>query len=117
MKMKTLPDAFVDLTPFTIDWGLGSQQERHLALMSRSLDELRPFYRALMERMDDIVAYLNQFPLDAMPPEARNLFDLALTWAETAHPLDLRWKTTDIDDSFPAGRIEYLPPSQAPQAT
>jgi hypothetical protein len=64
-----------------------------------------------MGRMDAIVQYLNQFELDAMPPDAKNLMDLAMTWAETAHPIDLGWKTTDIEDSFPASRIEYLAPS------
>jgi len=84
-----------------------------MALMGCSVDDLRPFYQALMGRMDEIIAYLNQFPLDSMPEDAQNLFHLALTWAETAHPIDLGWKTTDIDDSFPANRIEYLAPSRA----
>jgi hypothetical protein len=112
MNAKALPSQFVDLAPFATQWCLGSQQERHMVLMNCSIEGLRPFYQALMGRMDEIVAYLNQFPLDAMPEEAQNLFNLALTWAETAHPIDLGWKTTDIDDSFPASRIEYLPPSR-----
>lgn len=113
MTEKSLPAQFLDLVPYTAQWALGSQQDRHVALMGCSIEGLRPFYQALLGRMDEIVEYLNQFPLDAMPEEARNLFDLAMTWAETAHPIDLRWKTTDIDDSFPASRIEYLPPSRA----
>jgi hypothetical protein len=109
--MKQLPSEFADLTPFTVRWGLSSQEERHLALIDSTLDELRPFYEALMVRMDAIINYLNGFDLKTMPQEAQNLFDLALTWAETAHPIDLKWKSTDIDDSFPASRIEYLAPS------
>jgi hypothetical protein len=109
--MKQLPTQFADLTPFTNHWGLSSQEERHLALIDCTLDELRPFYEALMGRMDSIIHYLNGFDLKTMPHDAQNLLDLALTWAETAHPLDLKWKTTDIDDSFPASRIEYLAPS------
>jgi hypothetical protein len=113
MNEKSLPPQFVDLVPYTAQWGLASQQERHVALMDCTIEGLRPYYQALLGRMDEIVGYLNQFPLDNMPVEAQNLFDLAMTWAETAHPIDLRWKTTDIDDSFPASRIEYLPPSRA----
>ena len=113
MNSKPLPSPFVDLEPFTRQWCLGSQQERHMALMDCSIEGLRPFYQALMGRMDAIIAYLNQFPLDSMPDDAQNLFHLAMTWAETAHPIDLGWKTTDIDDSFPANRIEYLAPSRA----
>ena len=109
--MKQLPAPFADLSPLTERWALGSQQERHQALIDATLDELRPFYDALMGRMDAIVKYLNGFDLKAMPQDAQNLFDLALTWAETAHPIDLKWKTTDIEDSFPASRLEYLAPS------
>ena len=109
--MKQLPAQFADLASLTERWGLSSQQERHQALIGATLDELRPFYEALTGRMDAIVKYLNAFELNAMPQDAQNLFDLALTWAETAHPLDLGWKTTDIEDSFPASRIEYLAPS------
>ena len=113
MSENSLPAQFVDLAPYTERWCLRSQQERHQALMACSVDGLRPFYQALIGRMDEIIKFLNQFPLDSMPPDAKNLFDLAMTWAETAHPIDLRWPTTDIEDSFPADRIEYLVPSRA----
>ena len=110
---KTLPPPFSALEPFTADWALGNEKDRHDHLVSRSIAELRPFYDAMLPRMDEITAYLNAFPLDAMPEDAQALFDLAMTFMESAHPIDLRWKTTDIEDKCPAHRFEFLPPSCA----
>jgi hypothetical protein len=108
-----LPLLFADLEPFASDWSLATEKERHDHLVSRSIDELRPFYDAMLPRMDAITDYLNRFPLDAMPTDAQALFDLGMTFMESAHPIDLRWKTTDIEDKFPAHRFVFLPPSCA----
>ena len=45
----------------------------------------------------------------------RTLFDLLLTFVETAHPIELNWTTTDIDDAFALdrmtiGRFDVYPP-------
>lgn len=112
--MKTsLPAQFSALDRFTAVWALATEKERHDNLVAHSVAELRPFYDAMLPRMDEITLYLNQFALDAMPDDAQTLFDLTMTFMESAHPIDLRWKTTDIEDKFPAQRFEFLPPSRA----
>lgn len=113
MKNSTLPPQFVALEPFAAGWALATEKERHDRLMLRSIAELRVFYDAMLPRMDEITIYLNQFPLDAMPADAQALFDMGTTFMESAHPIDLRWKTTDIEDKFPAERFLFLPPSCA----
>jgi hypothetical protein len=113
MKNPTLPAQFAALEPFAADWSLATEKERHDRLVSHSIEELRPFYDAMLPRMDEITLYLNQFPLDTMPADAQALFDLGMTFMECAHPIDLRWKTTDIEDKFPAERFLFLPPSSA----
>ena len=113
MSTPALPRQFSALEPFASEWALQTEKERHDHLVSRSVDQLRPFYDAMLPRMDEITLYLNEFPLDAMPADAQRLFDLGMTFMECAHPIDLRWKTTDIEDKFPAHRFEFLPPSCA----
>jgi hypothetical protein len=108
-----LPAEFSDLQSFVAVWALGTEQARHRNLIAHSVAELRPFYDAMLPRMDAITLYLNRFPLEAMPPEAQTLFDLAMTFMESAHPIDLRWRTTDIEDKFPSDRFHFLPPSDA----
>ena len=107
-RVSPLPAQFADLERFVGVWALPHEKARHLNLMQRSIAELREFYDAMLPRMDEITQYLNAFPLDRMPKDAQALFDLALTFMESAHPIDLRWSTTDIEDKFPAERFEFL---------
>jgi hypothetical protein len=107
----TLPSQFADLARFAPVWALKTEQARHENLLAQNIGSLRTFYDAMLPRMDEITVYLNQFPLDAMPADAQALFDLAMTFMESAHPIDLRWRTTDIEDKFPSGRFEFLSPS------
>jgi hypothetical protein len=72
---------------------------------------MMPFYSAMMGRIDEIIGYLNQFDLHAMPEEARTLFSLALTFVETGHPIDLGWPSTDSNDSVAPHRLEFIGPS------
>ena len=109
----TLPAQFSDLSQFAAVWALKTEQARHQNLLAHSVAELRSFYDAMLPRMDDITLYLNQFPLEAMPEDAQMLFDLTMTFMESAHPIDLRWRSTDIEDKFPAERFTFLPPSAA----
>lgn len=110
MTARHLPAEFADLSPFVADWALASEKERHRKLLSRSVAEMRPFYEAMVPRLPAIGAYLDRLPLDALSPEARTLFDLAVSFVETAHPVDLGWTTTDSPDAFPAARVRYLEP-------
>ena len=38
-----------------------------------------------------------------MTGPAQVLYDLMLTFVETAHPIELKWKTTDIEDTVEPG--------------
>ncbi|MGE0735030.1 MAG: hypothetical protein AB7G15_02405 [Alphaproteobacteria bacterium] len=108
MRNTTLPAEFSDLTPLVANWALADERERHLRMIALGIDELRQFYNTMLPRYPAIVAYLNRFPLGGLPADAKTLFDLAETFVETAHPIDLNWRTPDIEDSFPMERLEYL---------
>jgi len=111
MTARMLPPQFSELQPFVADWALPDERARYEKLAASDIPTLRVFYDAMMKRIDEIIVFLDTFPLDAMPPDAATLFDLALTFMETAHPIDLNWSITDIEDKFPAERFNFLPPS------
>src|SRR4051794_8889488 len=106
-----LPPAYSDLERFTSDWLLRNEKDRYDKLLRTDMEDLRAFYDAMLPRMEEIILFLNQHPLDGMPPDVQNLFDLSMTFMESAHPVDLRWKHTDIEDKFPAERFHFHPPS------
>ncbi|MEI9852688.1 MAG: hypothetical protein WDN24_19605 [Sphingomonas sp.] len=47
----------------------------------------------------------------SLPPETRNLYHLALAYIEASHPIELKWKTVNPPDAFPAERIVLMAPS------
>lgn len=108
-----LPAEFADLAPFLGRWRLPDQPARMRALAAADMSELRAFYDALLQRVDAIVAYLNRFPVDDMPPRERALFELALTFAEVAHPVDLNWRSPEVSDLYPSERMNLIGPSRA----
>lgn len=105
---KNLPGQFSDLQPWVAKWAHPSEMERHRALVASSIDDLRLFYDALSARFEEIAEYLDQYDLATMPLDARCLFDLTIAFVESAHPIELKWKQTDIRDTFPLERIDYL---------
>lgn len=84
---KRFPAEFADLEPLGA-WAVPTEVERIRRRMEASEEELRAFYDALMPRMDDVVRYLNGFPLDAMPGDAARLFALAKSLMEVANVVE-----------------------------
>lgn len=107
MPSRKLPEAFADLAQFVPDWALGSERERFLKLHAVSIATLRVFYDAMLPRLPAVLEHLNGYRIDAMPQDARTLFDLAMTFAETAHPIDLQWKDVDFPDAYPWQKFEF----------
>jgi hypothetical protein len=104
---RPLPAAFADLLPFVADWALATEEARFRRLHGVTLAQLRPFYDAMLPRMDAVLDHLNRYDVDALPPEARTLFELSMTFAETAHPIDLKWRDVDFNDAYPWQKFEF----------
>jgi hypothetical protein len=104
---RQLPERFVDLSAFVGEWALRTERDRFLKLHSVSLQQLRVFYDAMLPRMDEVLTYLNQWEVDALPDDARTLFELTMTFAEIAHPLDLGWKDVDFTNAYPWHAFEF----------
>ncbi|MEY4644004.1 MAG: hypothetical protein RLZZ596_835 [Pseudomonadota bacterium] len=111
-----LPVAFADLEYLIADWALESEEARFKKLHSVSLDELRSFYQTMLKRLPDILMFLKQCQLTDMSPQARKLFDLAMTFVETSHPLDLGWKDTDFPGAYKWQAFEFRTVSCATRA-
>jgi hypothetical protein len=106
-----LPDRFADLEEFVDDWALPTEKARFEKRLSTPLAQVRRFNDTIHPHMHDVIGYLNQFPLDQMPAEASTLLDLARSYMETSHPVDLGWSTTDLEDAFDSSRFRMREPS------
>ena len=84
---NVFPKEFSDLEPLR-EWSVATDTQRIQKRDRSSEDELRKFYETLLPRMDDVFQYLNRFPLDQMPKDARRLFDLAIAFMEIANTVE-----------------------------
>ncbi|WP_329351964.1 hypothetical protein OG226_41615 [Streptomyces sp. NBC_01261] len=108
-----LPEEFADLERFLGRWRLRDSQERMAAMAAADIDELRELCAAVLPRIEAVVSHLNAFPLDNMPPREQALYELALTFAEVTHPVDLGWATPEVSDLFPNDRMNLVGPALA----
>ena len=83
MPESTIPEAFCDLEQW-MAWSLATEQERSDKRQASTMSEIRAFYDAMLARMEDVLPYLEQFPLEDMPEDAQRLFLLTLSLAEVA---------------------------------
>ena len=110
---RSLPPRFSDLNRFVSEWALATEKERFFKLLARDIETLRPFFDAMLARAPEITAYLSRFPLGEMPADAQVLYDLMLTFVETAHPVELNWTQTNIENTVEADRLQFHGPSAA----
>ena len=77
MDTAVLPSEFQDLEQF-VGWGLPTWTERSRRRIDSSMEEIRAFYDAMLPRLKAIVAFLNQWPPEDMPPDVKRLFYMTL---------------------------------------
>ncbi|MGO8862539.1 MAG: hypothetical protein ACLQRH_17530 [Acidimicrobiales bacterium] len=71
MTDRMLPEEFGELEPFAPKWCLASETERYAQRMASSIEEMTAFYEACFVRAEEAIDHCDRFPLDAMPPDAR----------------------------------------------
>lgn len=105
--LVTLPAAFADLQRFVPEWTLDGEGPRNTKRLASDMKALQDFYDALLPRMPDIMAHLDQHPIDAPPPPERALLALALMFMEVAPAIEL-FHQPDVVDAFPMDRYAIL---------
>lgn len=100
MPTPETPD-FTDLEPFVREWGLPTTHDRTVKRLNSSFAELESFHTAMTPRLDEIIQFLNQFPLDAIPERHQALACTALAMCE-------------VDDAVSQGGAPTSPAALSP---
>lgn len=85
----TLPAAFTDLEPYVAYWAKETQMERLHQRLAAKMARIQEFYDAVTPRLREILGYLDQFPLGALPEDAQRLYRLSLAAAQIAPAVEL----------------------------
>ena len=88
MTETLLPEAFADLSPW-LDWALAPEGARTAKKVASSMEEIRAFYDAVMPRMEDIIAYLDDVSGEDRPAPAHRLYLLSLSLVEVANLVEI----------------------------
>jgi hypothetical protein len=107
--MPTLPTEFGDLEPFA-DWSLQSEAERYAKRLSCTLDELQAFYDAAFPRLEDAMAYVDQFEFTALPESAARLLWLCYSLVNASFPVEV-WRQPRVPDSGAASLDMLIEPA------
>ena len=104
MAEQLLPAGFEDLEGFARDWALATESERRRKRQSTDMKTTRVFYDRMTERIGDILDYLIELDLHALPGDARNLLHMTLSLAEIGVAVEIYGKRA-VTDGFPADRF------------
>ena len=87
MPESIFPAAFEDLERWA-EWSLPTEQERSYKRIETPMEGLQALYDALLQRADEILEYLDKFPLGELPRDAERLYWLILSLAEVAPAIE-----------------------------
>jgi hypothetical protein len=68
------------------------------------MDDIKAFYDAMLARMEEVLPYLDQFSVDALPEDAHHLFYLTLSLAEVAPAVE-QFGQPSVVDGYDVKRI------------
>ena len=104
-----LPPDFADLERFAEQWVIDTERDRNAFRVTQSIEALDDYYQTVFPRMDAICDYIDQFPLDAMPPDAARLLRLGQMLMEVV-PAAEGYRQPDVPNSFEFERFHIISP-------
>ena len=104
-----LPAPFAKLEQFVDQWALGTERERNSMRLASTIEDIQEFYNAILPEIHDALVYLDEFPLDDMPEDARKLFNLTLSLAEVSNAVE-RYDEPAVPNGFDSARFTPFSP-------
>ncbi len=104
-----LPAEFADLERFA-DWSLRTEAERYAKRLASSVDELQKFYDAAFPRLEAAMEHCDQYPLDALPDDAKRLLWLCYSLVNASFPVEV-WRQARVPDSGAASMDAVIEPA------
>jgi hypothetical protein len=98
------PPDFSELDDHVAAWGLPTLQQRREKRLHCTFEELKSFHDAMMPRLEEIIAFLDQFPVAAIPPAFTQLADAVLAMCEVDDPVS-KWRSVLLEDALDPRRF------------
>ena len=92
-----LPSEFADLQPY-LEWDLATEPERYAKRLASTMAEMQAFYDAAFPRFEEVIAYLDRYPLDELPDDAQRLMWLYCALVTVSFPVEV-WRQPRVPDA------------------
>ena len=99
-----LPTQFASLESFCLKWLHDTEAQRNAVRINSSMEELKEFYDAVLPQFEEIIEYLNGFPIDNLPAQEENLLNMVFSFAEATSPIE-RFNSPIVTKLFPPQRF------------
>src|SRR5262249_28623396 len=96
--MAMLPPEFADLELFAAKWCLPTEPQRLAERMSSTMEEMHAFYDAITQLYDEVVGYVDQFPLHDLSDQQTNLLHLLYSMIQASFPVE-SWGQPNVPDT------------------
>ena len=101
MTRNSLPPEFADLEKYVEVWARPTVDERIDARWGNSMENIREFYDAAIERAPAMLDYLDRFPLHDMPQDVGRLIQLLLGLAQSSIAVEIQGQPLPPKTSYP----------------
>jgi len=105
-----LPNEFAELERFVAHWAAPTTQKRFEIRCESDMATITEFYEAMVERAEDILGYVEKYPLDDMPADVELLYKLLLSLAHASMAVEIHGQPRVPHSPYPNGlRIKQGP--------
>lgn len=94
----SLPERFSELETYVEKWDQPDYNTRYAVRLASSMEELRDFYAAMLERAEDIKSYLDRKSFDQYQDEDRRLARLMFAVSVVGPAVDI-YRSPVVPDS------------------
>lgn len=100
-KQRRLPVQFEELEPFVDRWAGMTTAERMTARCESSMEEIQAYYDAVLQRADEALDLIEQYPLEGLPEDVGTLFRLVLGLAQASIAVELYQQPRAPETPYP----------------
>jgi hypothetical protein len=104
-----LPAAFGDMEPFSHGI-LETQPERYALRLASSMDDMQAFYDLAFPRIQDMIDHCQQYPIEDLPDDVKQLMYLIFSLVEVSFPVEC-WRQARVPDSGSASMDMVVEPT------
>ena len=104
-----LPPEFSDLERFAENWVHETEKARNVFRVAQRIEDLDDYYTTIFPRMDALCDYIDQFSLEAMPPQAARLLRLGQMLMEVVPAVEV-YRQPDVPNAFEFERFHIISP-------